>query len=353
MKFQILPFIVFFFFTGGTIEESRFVNEYQDDQSTTKLFREESPLNIILKYSNKDLRKNTNDSTYLDTELLYQESDGAWDSVNVRIRARGNWRRENCFLAPVKMRIKKSERKGTVFKGNKDLKLVLPCQNSDRGQDYVLKEYLAYKLYETITPYHFKVRRLHISYSDLRKKKEKDYEFIGFAIEDISEVAERNNAKRRGNNVHPLGQDDLASVQNDFFQFMIGNTDFSSSHQHNEKLIYIEGRNAIPVPYDFDMCGLVDASYAVVSQVQGEVLDIDDVRDRLYRGYKRELQVYQQVRLLYLDKRNEMLELVQSLEADFISEAEYQRAYLYLEEFFEILEDDNLFKQNILMKARI
>lgn len=352
MKFQILAFIVFFFFTGGTIEESHFVNEYQDDQSTTKLFREKSPLNIILKYSNKDLRKNTNDSTYLDTELLYQEPDGAWDSVNVRIRARGNWRRENCFLAPVKMRIKKSERKGTVFKGNKDLKLVLPCQNSDRGQDYVLKEYLAYKLYETITPYHFKVRRLHISYSDIRKKKEKEYEFIGFAIEDISEVAKRNDAKRRKNNVHYLGQDDIASIQNDFFQFMIGNTDYSSSHQHNEKIIYVKGKDAIPIPYDFDMSGFVDASYAIVSQVQGEVLEIDNVRDRLYRGYKRDEDKYQEVRLQYIENKELMLSIIEGLEEDFNSDSEYRRAYAYIKEFFEILESDKLYKRKILSRAR-
>lgn len=352
MKIQVLAFIVLFFFMNDINSVSKSNDKKQDDQETTSLFRDDSPLNIILHYSNKELKKDTNDSTYLDTELLFEDSNGVWDTLEVRIRARGNWRKENCFLAPVKVRIKKSERKGTVFKGNKELKLVLPCQNSDKGQDYVLKEYLAYKLYETITPFHFKVRRLHINYSDIRKKKDKKYDFIGFAIEDISEVAKRNKGKRRDNNVHHLGQDVIASIQNDFFQFMIGNTDYSSSHQHNEKIIYVEGRNAIPIPYDFDMSGLVDASYAIVSQVQGEVLEIDDVRDRLYRGYKRDEDKYQEVRRQYIQKKDDMLSLIASLEEDFISPSEYKRAYSYIEGFFKILESDKLYKRNIWSKAR-
>ncbi len=49
---------------------------------------------------------------------------------------------------------------------------------------------------------------------------------------------------------------------------MIGNTDYSSAYRHNEKLLFVDG-NIMPIPYDFDMSGLVDASYAVVSVGSG------------------------------------------------------------------------------------
>ena len=191
------------------------------------------------------------------------------------------------------------------------MKLVLPCRNSDEGEDYITKEYLAYKLYEVITPYHFKTRMLHIDYADVKKRKDKIYELRGFLIEDISKEAKRNDGKRLKNKVHPLEQDAFAAIQNDFFQFLIGNTDFSSTNQHNEKLIYLKGNDAIiPIPYNFDMSGLVDASYAVVSQVQGEVLDITSVRQRLYRGVMRDPNIYEEVRQHYLSKRKTALRLL-------------------------------------------
>ena len=41
--------------------------------------------------------------------------------------------------------------------------------------------------------------------------------------------------------------DATTSVQNAFFQFMIGNTDFSTAYQHNGKLLYIN-KLIIPLP---------------------------------------------------------------------------------------------------------
>lgn len=352
MKNQILSLIVFLFliFTQGTSGQE--VSAIGTENATTPLFQDESPLSIVLRYSDKEMRRDTDDSTYLKTQLAYQNPDGEWDSLEVGLRARGNWRRKNCFLTPVKMKIKKSERKETAFDGNKELKVVLPCRNTDQGLDYVLKEYMAYKLYEVVSPYHFKTRRLRIDYSDVKGKKDKDYQLEGFVIEDISEVADRHNAKRLKRKVHPQQQDDRTSILNDYFQFMIGNTDYSSAYQHNEKLIFVEGMNAIPVPYDFDMSGLVDANYAVVSQVQGEELAITDVRERLYRGFERSPALYEEVRQEYISKKPEFLEVVDGLASSFKSQGDFQDARSYILEFFDILEDKSKFQSKIMNKAR-
>ena len=317
-----------------------------------KLFQSETPLSVKWKYSNKDMRRKTNDSTFLDCVLSYQQEDGTWDSLEVQVRARGNWRQENCFLTPVKLHIKKEQRKGTLFEGNKELKLVLPCRNNDQGQDYVLREYMAYKLYEPVSPFHFKTRRVALDFTDDRGKKEKSYQLEAFFIEDTKDMRERCNAKRLRRNVHPLQQDDFCCTQNDFHQFLIGNTDYSVAYQHNEKLLFVEGMKAIPVPYDFDMCGLVNANYAVVSQVAGETLPIDDVTDRLWRGYKRPAGVYEEVRDYYLSKKEAILAKAEELKPAFRDEKEYQEAREYIMEFFGILEDPADFKRQILDKAR-
>lgn len=319
--------------------------------TTTPLFQSEEPLPIRMRYSNKDIKKKTNDSTYLEQTISYQTPDGEWAEINLQMRARGNWRLENCFLAPVKIKIPKDQRANTLFDGNKELKMVFPCRDNDLGQDWVLKEYIAYKLYEIVSPYHFKARRLAIDFTDEKGKKEKQYQLEGFLIEDIKNVAERNNAKRLKRTVHPLQQDAVHCTENDFFQFLLGNTDYSTAYQHNEKLIFVDGAT-IPVPYDFDMSGLVDANYAVVSQIGDDPLPITKVTQRLYRGFKRDPGVYEQVRQEYLSKKGEFMAVVDDLKPSFKSEKEFEKTRKWVEEFFNILADPGRYNKQIVAVAR-
>ena len=53
------------------------------------------------------------------------------------------------------------------------MKLVLPCRTDDEKNDNILKEYLAYKVYELVSPYHFKTRRVNIEFTEPKGKKEK------------------------------------------------------------------------------------------------------------------------------------------------------------------------------------
>ncbi|MGB5645543.1 hypothetical protein [Muriicola sp.] len=318
---------------------------------TTILFQEQSILPIKLSFSNKEMKKETNDSTYLLSKLYYKNAE-QWDSIDVKIRARGNYRRANCYFPPLKVKIKKAVAKATIFKGNKELKLVMPCVQASNTQDNVVKEYMAYKIYEVISPYHFKTRMADIEFIELRGKKSKVHTIKGFLIEDIDKVAMRQNAKKMKRTVHPLEQDDVTAAQNDFFQFMIGNTDFSTAYQHNQKLIFTADYKTVPLPYDFDMSGLVDASYAVVSQVQGEVLNIESVTDRMFRGFARDEAVYQAVRKDYLDKKDQVFDVIDGLKPQFDNEKEFEIARNFIADFFKVLSDDSKFTNEIVRKAR-
>lgn len=351
MKKQV---IYLFLFTCISFIEFTFSQEQAGqalENQLTQLFLNDDPLLLKLNYSNKILRKETNDSTYIVSEMDYMAQDESWKTMQVKIRARGNYRRENCYFPPVKMKIKKTLSKGTLFEGNKKLKLVLPCVLQKDFNDKVIKEYMAYKLYEIVSPYHFNTRLLKIDFTEEKKQKVKTYDLYGFFIEDIDVVSKRSNAKQIKRSIHPMEQEDLNSVRNDFFQYMIGNTDYSSAYRHNEKLLFIDGE-IIPVPYDFDMSGLVDASYAVVSQVQGEELSITDVTQRLYRGFKRNESVYQQVRQEFLKNKTQMLTVVSDLESRFSDSDEYNAARKFIIEFFDILANDNTFRKNISNVAR-
>ncbi|MGC6423277.1 MAG: hypothetical protein ACON47_08740 [Flavobacteriaceae bacterium] len=318
----------------------------QAESKVTKLFQDASPLEIQLSYSNKELRKDTNDSTYIDVEMKYKEG-GEWKLLPVALRARGNFRRAKCYFPPVKMKIKKSLAMGTLFEGNKKLKLVLPCMLEKNNNDNIEQELLAYKLYEKISPYHFKTRKVKITMTELKGKKVKEHTLDGFLIEDDKHVANRFDGKVFERYIHPLAMDADSSVKNAFFQFLIGNTDFSVAYQHNGKLLYID-KKIIPLPYDFDMAGLVDASYATVNTNLG----IQAVTDRVYRGFKRDEEVLQSVRAHFLNIKSELMSIVEATKADFDMESEYESAAEFVSSFYNVMEDESVFREKILEGVR-
>ena len=318
----------------------------QNTDGYTLLFKDEEPLKIKLKYSNKEMNKKTNDSTFIETQLSY-EQDGVWKDIDVRLRARGNFRRNTCYWPPVRVKIKKSAAKETIFEGNKSLKLVLPCMMEPDRNDNIMKEYMAYKLYEQISPYHFNARRVDIDFTEIKGRKEKSHQIKGFLIEDDDIVADRFEGKVVDRFIHPLAMDAETSVQNAFFNFLIGNTDISVAYQHNAKLLYI-GKRLIPLSYDFDMTGFVNPSYATVN----ETLGIKSVRDRKYRGFKRDGSIIETVRQLYISKKADLLSIVESHASQFDNEREYKETFKFLNSFYDIIEDDKEYNSQIVAAAR-
>jgi hypothetical protein len=244
--------------------------------------------------------------------LYYKNESIVWDSLKIDIRARGNNRRDNCYYVPLRLKLSKSVAKGTPFEDNKKLKLVLPCLIEVNNDDYVIKEYMAYKLYGIVAPVYFKTRLVNIEFIEEKGKRTKSNDLKGILIEDIDNVAKRLNGNEIKRRIMPLEQDDLASIRNSFFQYMIGNTDYSTTYNHNGKLLFVD-KKIVPVPYDFDMSGLVDASYAVVSNVQNITLNIESVTERVYKGYKRDPLLFQQVRLEFINNKVKMFCIIDSL----------------------------------------
>ena len=310
------------------------------------LFSSNDILESKIAFSPKVLRKSNNDTLYFDTPLMFRVG-GEWKEMEIGIRARGNFRRATCYYPPVKVDLKKKQTKETIFQGHKKLKLVLPCLKQSDKNDNILKELMVYKLFELVTPYHFKTRRLTVEFTDQNKKKTTVETINGFFIEDDKKVAKRAEGKVFERYIHPMAMDSDASIRNALFQYMIGNTDFSTAYQHNGKLLYA-GKKIIPLPYDFDMSGFINPSYAVVN----ETLGIDNIRDRKYRGFKRAEEDFQKVRKDFIAQKQAMYDLMKTYEADFDNQKEYDDAYTYVESFFEIIEDDNAFKKNVIDAAR-
>ena len=312
-----------------------------------KFFSNNETLEAKISFTPKTLKKSTVDTIYFDTNFAYKIDD-TFQEMEIGIRARGNFRRSTCYYPPIKVDFKKKQTKGTVFEGHKKMKLVLPCLKQKDKNDNILKEFMVYKLFEMVYPYHFKTRRLSLEFTDLSKKKKPVVEKLNaFLIEDDKKVAQLHNGKVFERFIPPLAMDADASVRNAMFQYMIGNTDFSTAYQHNNKLLYID-KLIIPLPYDFDMSGFINPSYAVVN----ETLNIANIRQRKYRGFKRDDDVFYKVRDIFIEKKSDMLALIKSFEADFDNASEYDEAYSYIESFFDIIEDDKKFKDNVVSAAR-
>ena len=66
----------------------------------------------------KTLRKETNDSTYVESTLYFKEEE-TWDSLPVEIRTRGDFRRKKCIFPPVKLKFSRKDIENTVFDENR------------------------------------------------------------------------------------------------------------------------------------------------------------------------------------------------------------------------------------------
>ena len=322
------------------------ISGFGQSSDVTALFKEEKPLAIRMKVSLKSIRKDTDDSTYIASTLFYKSEEKAtWDSIPMRIRARGNFRREFCYFVPMRIKLKKGDSKGTVFEGNKSLKLVLPCNTAKTADALIMKEYMCYQLYEPATPYIFNTRLLNITLEDVDKKK--THQLLGFFIEDDDIVADRFQGKAIDDTkVHPLQLHDTTSVRHDLFEYWISNTDWSSVYYHNMKLVKTE-KGYFPIPYDFDMAGFVNAPYAKGSAELGTT----ESRTRVYRGFCRPEPLVQYVRKEYIALEPTMNGIIDKYQSYF-DPKEFASIKKYSDEFFTILKSDQKFKENILQKCR-
>ena len=338
MKSEFTAFVLFFMIYGSSLAQ---------EAPARKLFENAYALDVRLAYGFKDLKKNNSDKRYIPTYLHYRIENETWDSVKIDVRARGGSRRENCFFTPLKVRIREKDRSGTLFENQKTLKLVLPCLSGGNSNDLILKEYFCYQLYALITPHNFNTKLMDLTLTDQRGRQSKSYDLKAFFIEDEDLMAKRLGGKIMEAVINPYLLQDTAAVRHDFFQYMIGNTDWSTLAKHNIRILQASSRAIVPVPYDFDMAGLVDAPYAKVS----DLLPISNVRERLYRGFCRNEGLFQCIRAEYLSIEDQFWEILKELETD-IHPDEIEPLREFLAAFFAILKNDQRFNENIVLKCR-
>src|SRR5215467_8083545 len=139
------------------------------------LFSTETPLEFTLtadfKTVNKD--RNPNSTKVFPATLTVAKADGSQATFPLNIRTRGHVRRmsRTCTFAPLRLEFDTEKTKGTVFEGHKNLKLGTHCRDADLFEQYVPREYSAYKIFNLMTPRSFRARLAKATYVDEATKK--------------------------------------------------------------------------------------------------------------------------------------------------------------------------------------
>lgn len=284
--------------------------------------------------------------------LLYPDSD-AQQNIPVEIRVRGGWRarRDHCEVPPLFVRFPAGSAQGTPFAGQSMLPLTTHCRNRRHGvrgasgsdyEQYVLKEYLGYRLYNQVTDRSLRVRLVHIRYSDPSRPGE-SVERYAFFTEHFDDLAARSGATWSQEKTFDKDRVDLASWDRlALFHFMIGNTDWSVVRERNILLIADAAGRQYPVPYDLDMSGLVDAEYSGVSPR----LDFRDPRRRYFLGFCHP-EADLPTRISEFDQhRDAMLDTLTDIPG--MSRKVRKTARSYLRNFFAILESPRQSRKDII-----
>lgn len=217
---------------------------------------------------------------------------GTAEALPVQLAQRGITRRKSdvCQFPPLRVTFITPPPAGSLFAGQRRLKLVTHCRASEAFQQYVLMEYATYRLYNQLTPMSIRARLATIDY--VNNSGAPIVSRIGFFLEDIGDVAQRNGLReaKMGQRFPVANLSAVDSGRVGVFQYMIGNLDWAMQAGppgdnccHNTLPIGPAAGGLVPVPYDWDFSGLVDAPYATPP----DGVNVSSVRQRRYRGFCR------------------------------------------------------------------
>jgi len=324
--------------------------EFGDTINThVDIFEGEDPLEMTLTFDLKKYQREKDKEEYMPVELLLHVNDTFEVAKSVRIKSRGQFRKSHCNFPPFWLNIRKANVVNIHLQEVVRMKVVTHCKASISYEDYVLTEYLAYQIYNILSPFSFRVRLIRMKYVDTGRKN-KVTEGWAFMIEPEEMMAER-----KGGSV--VKSDQLGMVhcrQHEIllvslFEYMIGNADYSVAGRHNIKLLGMPGfgsQGYTPVPYDFDYSGIVNAYYAV----PGENLNITKVTQRYFLGPCADEQAYQET-IQYLEEhREEILDLVHN--NTYLDEKAKNRVIAYIEAYYSSADSPGFVKQKLKSTCR-
>ena len=320
------------------------------------LFQSHAPLALTLSAPFRTINKYRGDNRhYVPAVLILTDKDNREVRLALKVRVRGNFRSQSriCTNPPLKLNLKRKTTANTIFAGENKLKLVVECRSYHSYQQYLLLEYLNYRIYQLLTDDALHVRLVTVDYYDSDRKRDLGKK-KAFFIEDAGRFAKRMGMQEvHRKKLSPGAYDPVLINLVEVFEYLIGNTDWSLIDGHLDEncchnIIPMARKDGtlVPIPYDFDLTGLVNPSYAQVS----DLLPIHSVRQRLYRGFCHGDGVVQATVAKFLTEKDAIRALYTNQPG--LSAQSKKYALRYIDQFYDTIQDPEQLQRNIIGKCR-
>lgn len=324
------------------------------------LFGPPDPLVLRLEAPWSDLERRPEAGRSRDGRLVYLLATGEEIGLDVRVRTRGKSRLELCSFPMATLELQSEEIIGTLFEGQPIVHLTKQCQSTPSYRQYLVHEYLLYRAFALLTDQSLGARLISVEYVDPASKRRPKPTYA-FLLEDIGLAASRCGLEwLQLKSVKPSTLDANATTLFVLFQYLIANTDWSlrlgpkgEPCCHNAAMLGPPSQlppsqlsGLVPIPFDLDNAGLIDAEYVVPDRRLG----IRSARQRLYRGFC-DLNPYLESAIDRMNSaRGELLALFESSEQ--LSPQSKKSTRKYLQSFFDIINDPALRAAKILDACR-
>ncbi len=340
---RIISCLIFSLFSlawisGQVTEPDSSSSKEGNKKKNISVFGSDDLLNISIRMDLSGfIRKAKRDAAY-DGILIF--NPGMPDSVTrkVVIKYRGEFRYDNCSFPPMQVNFRKSLHSYSDTGKIKKLKLVTRCRQNSVYDEYTLREFLVYKMFNVLTDTSFRVRLLKITYYDTRKNN-KPVEQYGYFIEPVDIVAARTNnvaIKLTALTQNHINQEVIDRIA--IFNYMIANWDWSVPGQHNISILKSKDfSNTGPVlalPFDFDLCGVVNAEYSIPADATG----LKSARDRKFDGICRDKNIWKDELQEFLSHRDKIYAVINDFQ--YLNARAKKDIISFLDQFFIQLEKE-------------
>lgn len=264
-------------------------------------------------------------------------------SFRMEVRSRGKFRRKNAVYPPLKLKFKKKDLVAAGYDTLNEIKLVLPVYDNKLGDELIVREYLAYRMFELISPVHVRARLIQLTIRDTHVEKSSK-KMLAMLLED----EEQSCARYGGMPVETYGipADSLLTNQaalTIIFEYMIGNTDWEIAMLRNVRLMRTRENNKILIlPYDFDFSGLVSAPYSSPASETG----LKTVRDRFLMSSGVSPEALQRAVLAIRNSRQAIYKLCEN---NYLSHSASEDMTQFLDAFFDRINEKNEVPQMLKM----
>lgn len=294
-----------------------------------EVFQQQELLEVTLETNFENILADKRNEDYQPAIFTYVNAQGVEVQQDIKVRQRGKYRRRICEMPPLKLNFDKDELESQGLQKFDKMKLVTYCMDNPDARETIIKEYLAYQLYQELTPYSFRTQLIRLTYVDSENPKRKTRHF-GFLIESTSELEARMEAEEIES--YNLRAEDFNARQETLtatFQYMIGNADWNRVTMRNVKIMKPnDGGKLIIVPYDFDFSGMVDANYAIPNNNLG----LTSIKQRAFLGDATSSVDLEIIQDYFTRKQDGLYELINACK--YLNRGERQQVINYLDSYY-------------------